>query len=104
MQGVYIGLDVHKESISIAIALEGKVLEHAKCSSDIERFVTALRKLLKKYELTQSRGQPNPGDNQIVPRIPGTNPGDNQIVPTDPGPGDNQIVPTSRSPVPGTTK
>lgn len=50
---VYIGLDVHKETIVIGVAKNDRVFIHGKCSSDIQRFLKALRGLLKKYELSK---------------------------------------------------
>ncbi len=56
MQKVYIGLDVHKEKTVIAIAFSGteEAIHHGKCSSDISRLLSAIRKLLKKHGLTKS--------------------------------------------------
>ena len=55
MKKVYIGMDVHKEKTVIAIAFSGtdEAIHYGKCSSDAVRLVSALRKLLKKYELTK---------------------------------------------------
>lgn len=51
MVKAYIGLDVHKASISLAVAFAGieDPVSYGKCSSDIDRFVTVLRRLMKKY-------------------------------------------------------
>lgn len=53
MTKAYIGLDVHKTTISIAIAFfkEHATINYGKCSSDINCLVKALRKLQKKYSL-----------------------------------------------------
>ncbi len=55
MRKLYIGLDVHKASISIAVAFLGReeALSHGKCSSNIDRVELVLRRLLKKYEVTR---------------------------------------------------
>ena len=55
MAKAYIGLDVHKEVIAIGIAFEGQdeAISHGKCSSDLERLLTAMRRMLKKYGLTK---------------------------------------------------
>lgn len=51
MQKAYIGLDVHKTTIFIAIAFWGNdaPISYGKCSSDINRFLKVLRRLMKKY-------------------------------------------------------
>ena len=53
MKKLYIGLDTHKENIVIGLAFAGNAaLEvYGKTSADLRRFITALRKLLKKYNL-----------------------------------------------------
>lgn len=53
MKKLYIGLDTHKENIVIGIAFAGsKAPEvYGKVSADLGRFIAALRKLLKKYDL-----------------------------------------------------
>ncbi len=53
MKKVYIGLDVHKENIVIANAFAGNAVPeiYGKVSADLDRFLSALRKLLKKYDL-----------------------------------------------------
>ncbi len=53
MKKAYIGLDVHKTTISLAIAFCGAedAISYGKCSSDVNRFIAALRRLLKKYSL-----------------------------------------------------
>ena len=48
MKAVYIGLDVHKEVIVIAIAAEGDAYVYGQCSSGIRHFMKTLRGLLKK--------------------------------------------------------
>jgi transposase len=51
MSQAYIGLDVHKTTISIAIAFFGndEPVSYGKCSSDINRFLKTLRRLMKKH-------------------------------------------------------
>ena len=51
MRQAYIGLDVHKTTISIAIAFLGNdaPVSYGKCSSDINCFLKTLRRLMKKY-------------------------------------------------------
>lgn len=52
MKRVYIGLDTHKEQIVIAVSLDhGEAIVYGSCPSDLLRFMTTLRGLLKKYEL-----------------------------------------------------
>lgn len=53
MTKLYIGLDTHKENIVIGIAFAGTAEPetYGKVSADLGRFIIALRKLLKKYEL-----------------------------------------------------
>jgi len=53
MKKLYIGLDTHKENIVIAVARAGRDAPeiYGKVSADLERFTTALRKLLKKYDV-----------------------------------------------------
>ena len=53
MTKLYIALDTHKENIVIGIAFEGRAAPevYGKVSADLGRFIVALRKLLKKYEL-----------------------------------------------------
>lgn len=53
MKKGYIGLDVHKSSISIAVAEAGTAppIRYGKCGSDINSLLSSLRKLLKKYGL-----------------------------------------------------
>jgi len=55
MAKLYIGLDVHKEIIAIGLAFAGndEPVHYGKCSSDIERLLTALRRVLKKSGLTK---------------------------------------------------
>jgi hypothetical protein len=52
MKKVYIGLDVHKAIIQIALAFSGRreVEFYGKTSTDVDRFVAVLRRILKKYE------------------------------------------------------
>jgi len=51
MTQAYIGLDVHKTTISIAIAFFGNddPVSYGKCSSDINRFLKTLRRLMRKH-------------------------------------------------------
>jgi len=51
MRKAYIGLDVHKTTISIAIAFSGNddPVSYGKCSADINRFLKTLRRLMKNY-------------------------------------------------------
>lgn len=52
----YIGLDVHKTQIVIGIARgEEEAFTHGKCSSDLGRFMKALRGALKKYGLEKDQ-------------------------------------------------
>ena len=52
MSKVYIGLDTHKVQITIAVSLDhGEAIVYGSCSSDLLRFMTTLRGLLKKYGL-----------------------------------------------------
>ena len=51
MKRAYIGLDVHKERIVIGVWLAGELFVHGSSPGDVIRFVTALRKLLAKYDL-----------------------------------------------------
>jgi transposase len=53
MKEAYLGLDVHKSSISIAVARAGNEpsIHYGKCGSDIDTLLRALGKLLKKYGL-----------------------------------------------------
>ena len=53
MKKVYIGLDVHKASILIALAFAGRSepVSYGKASSDLDGFVAALRRIMEKYHL-----------------------------------------------------
>ena len=52
MTKAYIGLDVHKTTISLAVSFGlGEAITYGQCSSDIRRFLRTLRGLLKKYEM-----------------------------------------------------
>ena len=53
MKKVYIGIDVHKESNSLALAFSGASAPeyHGKVSSDLDRFLRALSKIQKKHDL-----------------------------------------------------
>ena len=53
MAQAYIGLDVHKTTISISIAFIGNdaPVTYGKCSADVNCFLRALRRLMKKYSL-----------------------------------------------------
>lgn len=57
MSALYIGLDVHKASITIGMAFAGAgpARLHGSCTSNVERFVAVLGQLLKTHGLT--RGQ-----------------------------------------------
>ena len=56
MKKLYIGIDAHKNTNSIALAFNDmKTPEfYGKISADLDRTLTALRKILKKYELEKS--------------------------------------------------
>ena len=51
MHALYIGLDVHKTSIAVAVAFagDGPVRLEGSCSSGIDRFTVVLGQLLRKY-------------------------------------------------------
>ena len=51
MKKVYIGIDAHKATNSIALAFSGtsEPQIHGKCSADLERFIAVIRKLRKKH-------------------------------------------------------
>ena len=53
MKKVYIGVDAHKETNSIALAFAGrdKPEFYGKCSADLDRFLAALRKIQKQHDL-----------------------------------------------------
>ncbi len=55
MRKVYIGLDVHKAQMQIALAFSGRrdVDFYGKSSTDVERFLAVRRRILKKYDLTK---------------------------------------------------
>ena len=55
MKKAYIGLDVHKASIVIAVALAGRgePENYGKSSTDINSFLKILRRIMNKYELTK---------------------------------------------------
>lgn len=55
MKKAYIGLDVHKASIVIAVALEGRSEpeNYGKSSSDLNSFLKILRRVMEKYELAK---------------------------------------------------
>ena len=55
MKKVYIGLDVHKENIVIALAFAGRSdpESYGKASSDQDRFLTILRRIQKTYEIAK---------------------------------------------------
>jgi len=57
MQALYIGLDVHKASITVALAFGdgGPARIHGSSSSDADRFVVVLGQILKKYGLERSQ-------------------------------------------------
>lgn len=56
MLRAYIGLDVHKTTISIAIAFFGndEPVSYGKCSSDINSFLKTLRRLMKKHSFEKN--------------------------------------------------
>lgn len=51
MKKVYIGIDAHKATNSLALAFSGQEDPqfHGKCSADLERFIAVIRKLQKKH-------------------------------------------------------
>jgi len=53
MKKIYIGIDAHKESNSIALAFSGREAPtfYGKCSADLDRFLAALRKIQKQNDL-----------------------------------------------------
>ena len=55
MKKAYIGLDVHKASIVIAVALEGRSDPelYGKASSDVNSFLKILHRVLEKYQLAK---------------------------------------------------
>jgi len=57
MRALYIGLDVHKASITMALAFagEGPAKNHGSCSSDTDRFVVVLGQVLKKHGLEREQ-------------------------------------------------
>ena len=57
MSQAYIGLDVHKTTISIAIAFFGndEPVSYGKCSPDINRFLKTLRRLMLKHSFEKKR-------------------------------------------------
>jgi hypothetical protein len=57
MHEVYIGLDVHKAQMQIALAFSGRreVESYGKASTDVESFLAVLRRILKKHDLTKKR-------------------------------------------------
>lgn len=59
MHAVYIGLDVHKASITMALAFagEGPAKLHGTCSSDIDRFVVVLGQVLKVHGLEREQAK-----------------------------------------------
>jgi len=56
MSKVYIGLDVHKAQMQIGLAFSGRrdVELYGKSSMDLDRFLTVLRRILKKYDLEKT--------------------------------------------------
>lgn len=56
MSKVYIGLDVHKAQMQIGLAFSGRrdVELYGKSSMDLDRFLTVLRRILKKYNLDKT--------------------------------------------------
>lgn len=59
MHKVYIGLDVHKAFVSIALALAGKRAPeyYGKCSGSVENLERVLRRILKRYDLKKEEVQ-----------------------------------------------
>jgi len=55
MKKVYIGIDAHKESNTVALAFAGKTEPelYGKVSADLNRFLTALRKIKKQHNLNK---------------------------------------------------
>ena len=55
MKKAYLGLDVHKASIVIALALEGRSDPeiYGKAPSDLNSFLKILRRVMDKYQLTK---------------------------------------------------
>ena len=53
MKKLYIGIDAHKESNVVSLAFDGKEepVLYGKVSADLNRFLTALRKIQKEHEL-----------------------------------------------------
>jgi transposase len=53
MKRVYIGIDAHKETNTVALAFEGNTPPqiYGKVSADLDRFLVALRTIQKKYEV-----------------------------------------------------
>ena len=51
MHALYIGLDVHKASITtgLAFAGEGPATLYGSCTSNVDRFLAVLGQILKKY-------------------------------------------------------
>ena len=56
MKKLYMGLDVHKASICIALAFEGReeARTYGKASSDLDGFVTTLQRILNKFHLEKT--------------------------------------------------
>ena len=57
MQALYMGLDVHKASITIGLAFagEGPATLYGSCTSDVDRFVAVLGRLLKSHGLRREQ-------------------------------------------------
>ena len=55
MAKVYIGIDAHKESNVVALAFsgQGEPELYGKVSADLDRFLTALRKIKKQHDLSK---------------------------------------------------
>ena len=55
MTKVYIGIDAHKDSNVVALAFAGKTEPeiYGKVSADLDRFLTALRKIKKQHNLNK---------------------------------------------------
>ena len=59
MKKVYIGIDAHKESNVVALAFTGTEAPelYGKVSADLRVFEAALRRILKKYNLSKEDDQ-----------------------------------------------
>jgi len=57
MKKVYIGIDAHKDSNTLALAFAGNEPPelYGKASADLKTFEAALRRIMKKYELNKRK-------------------------------------------------